>query len=178
MQVTTHINHARTRVQAEQEAVDAKIAAFDAFIDRIEDLPLEPAPSASTGRAATGGALARGTAPSEDRCRMVRTAFAETIRPHSVADVADSEPLLETVKNEFSDSLAVALADLGFEALQDRHEKLANHRERCDDLAQERQKFIQQATNQSVDIGVRYQRLIPYLYQSFTVDHPLLATVA
>lgn len=46
------------------------------------------------------------------------------------------------------------------------------------DLARERQKFIQQATNQSVDIGIRHQRLIPYLYQSFTVDHPLLATVA
>lgn len=241
MPVTTHIDQASERVQAEQAAVDAKLEAFDAFIDRVEDLSPEPTPSASAGITATAGALSRGTASTEDRCRTVRTAFAETISPHSVADVEESESLLETIQNEFSDSIAVALApttdtsftpelkgmvvsaattrraeaevlrealsreaahlenagdtvetittwiadadetpltDLGFEALQERHETLASHREYCDDLARERQAFLQQTTNQTVEIGVRHKSLIPYLYQDFSVDHPLLATVA
>ncbi|OYR50821.1 hypothetical protein [Halorubrum sp. Ea8] len=46
------------------------------------------------------------------RCREVRRAFHETARPHSLADVddADAESLLETVRSEFTESVAVALA--------------------------------------------------------------------
>lgn len=193
MPVITYIDRARERVQAEQATVDAKLEAFDAFIDRVEDLSPEPTPSAATGITATAGSLSSGTSPTEDRCQAVRMAFAETIRPHSVTDVDEPESLLETIQNEFSDSIAVALApptetsfspelkrtvvsaastrraeaevlrqaldreeaqlrdagdtvetvttwiadaaespltDLGFEALQDRHETLTSHRKR------------------------------------------------
>jgi len=180
-------------------------------------------------------------ASSADGCRTVRTAFAETIRPHSVADIDESESLLETIREEFTDAIAVALAptsetsftpelkqmllaearsrrseatalqkalereethlddaantvndaiawivdanetpltDLGFDTLKQRHETLASHRDRCEEVAHDRQEFLRGTTNNGVDAGVRHRSLIPYLYQDFPVDHPVLATVA
>ena len=108
MAVNTFVRQARTRVRAEREAVDAKADAVEAFADRIADLtatPASPSPLAATATAGTPRSR-----QSDDRCRAVRQAFADTIRPHSVADVADDEPLLETVRAELSDSIAVALA--------------------------------------------------------------------
>ncbi|WP_449405111.1 DUF7260 family protein [Halorussus amylolyticus] len=110
MPVTTHIDQARERVDAERVAVAAKLDGFDAFIDRLEALSPVPVRSVSTNMTATAGTLAGHTASTEDRCRPVRTAFAETIRSHSVADMDESESLLKTIEAEFSPSIAVALA--------------------------------------------------------------------
>jgi hypothetical protein len=111
MPVNTYARQARPRVHAEREAVDAKIDAIDAFADRVADLPAEPVPASSPGVTATTGTL-DGDRSTDDRCRAVRQAFVETIRPHSVDDAADAdaEPLLETVRAELTDSIAVALA--------------------------------------------------------------------
>jgi hypothetical protein len=241
MPVRTHIDQARTRVRAERETVDATLDAIDEFVDRIADLSPEPVPSTTTGTVATAGRLARTESVTEDRCRTARRIFAETIRPHCVADADDPEPLLETIRSELSDGVAVALAsttgtaftpalerailsaaatrraetdvlrqalgregdhletagaavdeitgwiadadetpptDLGFEALRQRHETLARHRERCDRLAERRQAFLRETTNEGVDAGIRHRRLVVSLYEDFPVDHPLLATVA
>jgi hypothetical protein len=110
MSVETHIQRARTRVQAERDAVDARAGAYDAFIDRVRDVPTAPTPSATPKATAAAGALSRGGASTDDRCRTVRNAFAETVRPHSIDDVDEPESLLETVQDELSDSIAVALA--------------------------------------------------------------------
>lgn len=110
MPVETHIDHARTRVQAEQEAVDAKLDAFETFIDRVSTLSTEPSPSSASAITATTGTHVQIETSSDDPTRAVRTTFAETIRPHSVADVDESESLLQTIRNEFTDSIAVALA--------------------------------------------------------------------
>jgi hypothetical protein len=240
MSVQTYVDQARRRVQAEREAVAAKLAAIDGFVERIGDLSTASTPS-TTEAIAAGGGLVRAESATEDRCRTVRTVFADTIRPHSVADVDESEPLLATIRSEFSDGVAVALApttetaftaelkravlseaaarraetavlrraldreaghleaagetvddvtgwiadadetpltDLGFEALQQRHETLARHRTRCDTLAERRQVFLNGTTNEGADTGIRHRVLVPYLYQEFPVDHPLLATAA
>jgi hypothetical protein len=240
MTIQTHVDQARTRVRTEREAVTAKLDAFESFADRVADLPTEPRPSSPSGVTATAGPLSRGGSATDDRCRAVRTAFAETIRPHSVADVDDPESLLATIKSEFSDSIAVALApttepsftaglkqavlsdvgtrrtemavlrlaldheaehldaaaavvdeivgwiadtdetplaDLGFDALRRRHERLAEHRERCTDLVRERQAFLRRSTNRDGS-GISHRTLVPYLYEDFPVDHPLLATAA
>jgi len=238
--VRTHIDQARTRVGVEREAVSAKLDAFDAFIDRVEDLSTEASRPSAPGNTATAGTLVR-TESTADRCRAVRTAFAETVRPHSVADVDESESLLETIQNELSDAVAVALApttdasfspelkraivseaatrraetaalrralnreathlesadeaveeitdwivdadetpltDLGFEELRHRHETLARHRDRCEELAMGRQEFLKKTTNQNAEAGIRHRSLVPYIYQEFPMDHPLLVTVA
>ncbi len=110
MTVDTYIGQAQTRVRAEQEAVNAKRDAFEAFIERIEELPTDQAAVSSTGVTAVAGARQRSTRTTDSGCRAVLTAFAETIRPHSVEDVDTDESLLETVRAEFTESIAVALA--------------------------------------------------------------------
>ena len=110
MSVETSIDLARTWIEVEQRAVDAKLDAIEEFVDRVGDLSTDPVPSSTAGPIGTGAGLVRAEAAPEDHCRTVRTVFAETIRPHSVADVDDPEPLLETVRTELSDEIAVALA--------------------------------------------------------------------
>jgi hypothetical protein len=240
MTVNTHIADARTRVRAEREAVEAKVAAFETFRDRVTELPTEPTPSSGAGITATAGRQLTADAPSEDHCRAVRRAFAETVRPHSVADLDDSESLLATIREELSEPVAAALAptasasfspelkrmvlseattrrtetavlrralgreatqlddagevvddvtgwianadetpltELGFDQLRRRHETLADHRDRCGAVATRRQEFLQGTTNRNVEVGIRHRSLVPYLYDDFPVDHPVLATV-
>lgn len=107
MTIQTRIHDAQARVDREREAVDAKLTAIDRFIDRVADIA--PAPTGSSpGLTATVGALShRG---SDDSCTAVRRAFAETIRPHSLDDVAERESLQATIEAELSESIAVALA--------------------------------------------------------------------
>jgi hypothetical protein len=240
MAVDTYTDQARTRVRAEQEAIDDKLAAYKALIRRVRELQPET-PSSMAGSTTAGGAThLSADASNTDGCRTVRTAFAETIRPHSVADIDETESLLETIREEFTDAIAVALAPtteasltpklkqmvlaeaqsrrsetaalqralereeghltdaaetvddivawivetnqtpltgLGFDALQQRHEALAGHRDRCEDVARDRQAFLQKTTNSGLDAGVRHRSLMPYLYQDFPVDHPVLTTV-
>jgi capsid protein len=242
MAVDTDIDRARTRVRAEQEAVDEKLDAYETFIRRVRGLQTDPAPSSGAGITTAGGATHLSTdVSSTDRRRTVRRAFAETIRPHSVADVDETESLLETIREEFTDTIAVVLApttdasltpelkrlvltearsrrteaaalqkalereeahlddaaaavddivawmvdaneraltDLGFDALAERHETLAGHRACCEDVARDRQAFLQQTTNGGIDAGVRHRRLVSYLYRDFPVDHPVLTAVA
>lgn len=109
MPVPTHIDQARTRVRAERDAVAEKIDAFDSFVERVAARSPDPTPS-SAGIVTTTGAQLHANSESDDHCRAVRTAFAETIRPHSIADVDGSESLLETVRREFTDTIALALA--------------------------------------------------------------------
>jgi hypothetical protein len=117
MPVETRVDRARTRVRTERGAIDAKLDAIDAkldaideFVDRVEELSTDCARSSAGGPVATGSGLVRADPATGSRCRTVRTAFAETIRPHSVAGVDGTEPVLETVREEFTDALAVALA--------------------------------------------------------------------
>jgi len=242
MAVDTYIGQARTRVRSEQEAIDEKQDAYETFICRVRELQTEQTPSSITGLTTAGGATHLSTdASSADSCRTVRTAFAETIQPHSVADIDGSESLLETIREEFTGAIAVALApttetsftpelkrmllaearcrrsevtalqktlereethlddaaetvddiiawivdtnetpltNLAFDALQQRHETLDGHRDRCEDVGRDRQAFLRRTTNDGADAGVCHRNLMPYLYQDFPVDHPVLATVA
>lgn len=101
----TYIEQARTRVRTERESLDAKLDAFDAFVSRVE--PLEPS---STQRpsvvATTAGVRSQHSSTTERDCRAVRRAFAETIQPHS----SGTDSLFGAVRDEFSDSVAAALA--------------------------------------------------------------------
>jgi hypothetical protein len=111
MAVDTYIEQARTRAQTEQEAIDEMLDAYETFIRRVQKLKPDRTPSSMAGPTTAVGATHLSTdASSADGCRTVRTAFAETIRPHSVADIDESESLLETIREEFTDAIAVALA--------------------------------------------------------------------
>lgn len=112
--ISTHIDDARERVRAEQDALDAKMAAVERFIDRVGETSPD---STATAQATASQGLATATATQlqtggsrTEGCAAVREAFAETIRPHSVADIDQPEPLLETISAELTDSVAAALA--------------------------------------------------------------------
>lgn len=241
MVVDTYIEQARTRARSEQEAIAEMRDAYKAFIRRVQKQQPEQTPSSAAGLTTAGGVTHLSADGScTDGCRSVRRAFVETIRPHSVADIDQTESLLETIREEFTDAIAVALApttealftpnlkqmvlaeaqsrraeatalrkalereeahlddasdavddmvawivdanetpltDLSFDTLQQRHETLASHRDYCKEVARDRQEFLQKTTNNGVDAGVRHKSLMPYLYQDFSVDHPVLATV-
>jgi hypothetical protein len=242
MAVDTDIEQARTRARSEQEAIAEMRDAYETFINRVQKLQPDQTPSSVAGLTTAGGVThLSADAPNTDGCRPVRRAFAETIRPHSVADLDETESLLETIREEFTDAIAVALAptteasftpdlkqmilaearsrqseatalrkalereeahldeagaavddiiawivdanetpltDLGFDALQQRHKTLTSHRDRCEEVVRDRQEFLKKTTNNGVDAGVGHESLIPYLYQDFSVDHPVLAAVA
>lgn len=230
----TRVTQARDRTRTERATVGAKTDGFEAFLDRVRDLPTAPQSSPKT--VADGGLVRTGGSTTDHRQR-VRQAFAETVHPHT--DGTDS--LLESIREELSETIAVALApttdasfspklkqvvlseagarraetavldralarevshletagerideitdwlasadetpltDLAFDALCQRHETLAHHRRRCDELASERQQFLEQTTGRGADGGIAHRSLPPALYEDFAVDHPLLATVA
>lgn len=113
MPVETHVDAALDHVRAERDAVAEERAALGRFRDRVADVEPEQAVATSTapgsGPVAIGDGRARSGTPAEDRCRAVLAAFAETVRPHCV-DEAEGESLLRTVGDEFTDSIAAALA--------------------------------------------------------------------
>jgi len=241
MSVQTRIHDAISRVQTEQAAVEAKLDAIDEFIDRVEDCAPVSSPVSGTGVTATMGTASQAVQSRENQCQVVRRAFAETIRPHSLDDIQKKESLHETIKAELSESVAVALAsttnttfsltvkqgvisqasarrvetetfaqaldrelaqleeaanvvdeitdwiataeetplsDCGFEELQHRHETLAAYRTQCDEVAEQRQSFLDGVTNNGAEVGVSHRTLPSYVYQDFPIDHPVLATVA
>lgn len=63
----------------------------------------------------------------------------------------------------------------GFEALRKRHEQLEADRDRCRRLAHRRQELFESTTSRDGVAGLPHRSLIAYLYQGFTVDHPVLA---
>jgi len=110
MTLQTRIHDAGTRVRNEQDAVEAKLDAIDRFIDRVEGCTPGPTPASSGGVATTVGTLSQHGRGGGDTCETVRQAFAETVRPHSLDDVEETESLQETIQVELSESIAVALA--------------------------------------------------------------------
>jgi hypothetical protein len=109
MPVEIHVHDAAERVEYEREAVDEKRTAYERFLDSVADVPAESVASRSAdSTTALGQPLSESS--SSGGCRAVRRAFAETVRPHSVADVDGDEALLATIRHELGESVALALA--------------------------------------------------------------------
>lgn len=239
--ININIKQAQARVRAEEAVTNDKLDAYETFIRRVQGLETDQTSTSVAGVTAAGGTTHfSADTYSVDGCRTVRTAFTETIHPHIIADSDETESLLETISEELTDAIAVALApttevsfttdikqivlaeaqsrrsetavlqqalarekthltavtvvvddiiawiddvnetpltELDFDALKQRHETLTGHRDCCEDVAHDRQAFLQETTNDCIDAGIRHRSLIPYLYQDFPVDHPVLATI-
>lgn len=107
--VKTHITTARERVEREQEHVAGERRAYKRFRSEVAAVSATP-PGAAAGRAGGVVSTLGASDPGSGACRRLREAFAETVRPYSVEDVADEEPLLETLREELGESIALALA--------------------------------------------------------------------
>jgi hypothetical protein len=112
MTIETHIQQALDRVRDEQVAIEEKQTGYERFVREVEAISAETL-THNRSRQTTAGAVATMTAtPSNgaDSCQRVRERFADTVRPHSTADVEHPETLLETIAVELSEQIAVALA--------------------------------------------------------------------
>ncbi len=115
---STALHAAPGCVDRELAAAAARDEAFEAFARRVRDLPAtNPVTDGGRATAATptavttaGEASGANAATDGTRCVAVREAFAETVAPHSTADLADDEPLVETIAAELNEDVAVALA--------------------------------------------------------------------
>jgi len=89
----------------------------------------------------------------------------------ATADELDAaRAAVETIENR-------RLYRYGFEALCERHERVARLRERGERLARERQELVGSTTSHGAETGIRHRTLIGYLYRDLPVDHPVLAAV-
>jgi len=107
------------RAEVERERIEEKVAAFEAFGERVREVSADAGQRASAsaksptarsmgstlaaGAASAGRATGTGTATSS--AETVREAFAETVLPH-----ADAETLAEAMADELSSELAAALS--------------------------------------------------------------------
>lgn len=117
--IETHVDRARETVAREREVLAEERAAYEQFRRRVADVSTAEARPTVSASTSLGGVAARtSTADTGDTaCTTVREAFGETVRPHSVDDVGSDEPLLETIREELGDGVALALApttDPGF----------------------------------------------------------------
>jgi hypothetical protein len=117
MTVDTQLHEARDRVRDELDHVAAKQRAYDTYSETVRGLDaVSPGqPPGATTISGGGVTAAKATALCRDRnakdqCRRVREAFAETVRPHSTADLDRSESLLATIQAELGDEIAVTVA--------------------------------------------------------------------
>lgn len=113
MTIDTHIQQALDRVREERDAIEGKQTAYKRFVSGVETISADPMAPSQGGHQTTGGPIAtmHATPPSNSTSQaQVRERFAETVCPHSTADIDDPETLLETIAAELTDQIAVALA--------------------------------------------------------------------
>ena len=68
------------------------------------------------------------------------------------------------------------LSELGFESLRERHETLADHRTRVEELMRERQDSLHRTTTYDAAAGLVHRSLAGYLYGELPTTHPVLST--
>lgn len=118
--MTTPVEQALARVEDEQDHIRELRSGFDVFEREVRQLSaVSPRSQRQASQAAAGGTVAAtqplgGNAGKRDRCAKVRDLFADHVQAR--VRVGD-EPLLETVRGELGDRVALALApttDTGF----------------------------------------------------------------
>ncbi|MFD1589345.1 hypothetical protein ACFR9U_20405 [Halorientalis brevis] len=85
--------------------------------------------------------------------------------------------IVDDITAWLADANETPLTDLGFEALQHRHETLADHRDRCEKLACQRQVSLEETTTKKIKTKIQHWSLVLYIYQEFSSSYPLLSTV-
>jgi hypothetical protein len=103
----------------------------------------------------------------------------QTMRAALAREIDQLEAALSTITPIMEwlvDVNETPLTKLGFDALQDRHSTLETHRNSCETLLMDRQAYLHQTTSRAAKAGITHHTLVEYLYQDFSVDHPVLST--
>lgn len=111
---TTQIDDAIARVEDEQTEVESLRRGFERFERAVRERSPATARARQQGTQTTASAtvpIAKTVAgpTGEDRCRAVCAQFVEHVRPH-VVSVPEEEAVLETIREELGEEIALALA--------------------------------------------------------------------
>jgi len=115
-ELETHLAEALTLVSTEQEKINDKLKAFDRFAVSVSRISAGSGIGSTVTRSMHNGnqqplSVATQSVPDNDsRIQKVRSLFAKTVRPQSLEDIEQPEPLLVTIREEFSEEIALALA--------------------------------------------------------------------
>ena len=115
-ELETHLAEALKLVATEQEKINNKLKAFDQFAVGVSRISAGSEIESTVTRAMQNGnqqplSVATQSVPDNDsRIQNVRSLFDKTVRPHSLEDIERPEPLLVTIREEFSEEIALALA--------------------------------------------------------------------
>lgn len=85
---------------------------------------------------------------------------------------------LAVVTDWLVDADEIPLTELGFDSLQDRHERLDAHRERCSAVARRRQNVLERTTASAGQAAIGHHSLVRHLYTDLAATHPVLVTAA
>ncbi|MUV85075.1 hypothetical protein GJ631_00370 [Natronomonas sp. CBA1123] len=108
------IRAAIDRVDEEVAHVEATSRAFERFDAEVRTLDPASLPNGGGGVPATGevtpaSPAVRQSGPATAGADEVRSLFEETVRPYSVADLEESEPLTATMSEELGEGIAAVL---------------------------------------------------------------------
>ena len=109
MTVETHVDAARERLERERDHIVGERRAYKQFRSEVAAVGTTT-PGGTGGRAGGVVSVAEVAEPGTANCRQLLETFAETVRPYSVEDVDREEPVLETVREELGDGIALALS--------------------------------------------------------------------
>jgi len=115
-QLETHLADALQLVTTEQEKINNKLKAFDRFAVGVSQISTVPEVESTATRAMHNqnqqplSVATQSVSDNDSRIQKVRSLFAKTVRPHSLEDIEKPEPLLVTIREEFSEEIALGLA--------------------------------------------------------------------
>ena len=93
---------------------------------------------------------------------------------------AESLRTARSLHGEIADWLTAdhpPLSELCFESLSQRHERLADYRQQCSQLAADRQATIHDTTSHTLSAELSHDLLVEYLYQPLAVEYPVLSVI-
>lgn len=111
-----HLDEALQLVNTEQNHIDNKLKAFDRFssgITRISTTSRSPSSFLNPNDGAKNQSqlvAINDNFDDDKQIKKIRSLFAKTVRPHSIEDIDHTEPLLVTIREEFGEKVALALA--------------------------------------------------------------------
>lgn len=115
---------------------------------------------------------------SEAKTRQMEADVLRCALEREASQLDEAGAVIEETTEWIATKDEIRLTSLGFDELRCRHETLADHRTRCEELARQRQAFLHGTTSKGAEVGISHGSLIPYIYRDFPIDHPVLATVA
>lgn len=148
---------------------DSLSAAIEAELGTEVALALDPRTDAGFSPGMKGALL---TAVAERQVELSATERALGVEISSLRAAGEE---IEAVTGWIADADETPLSKLGFEALRARHEALSAHRERCGDVARDRQAVLDGRSCED-ELALSHRGLVEGLYAAFPAEYPVLVT--